>query len=375
MSTSPNKGYNLQATGTNFGLWGTILNTNYSTIDLNFGGLLVKDVSGNSNITVSSTNAENVYHRLTGAITGDIKYILPNAGSFYIIENSTTGAFAITIVSDAAGGGILIPQGNTTIVFVDSSATTVKAAINYLGGILPVSSGGTGIASFSIGDLLYANTTTTLSKLSDVVTGNALISGGVNTPPSWGKVDLTLCVTGNLPTSNLNGGSGASGTTFWCGDGTWKAAGGGGGSVTSVNGQTGVVVLTKTDISLGNVQNVDQTVATNLTSGTVATARLASGTADSTTFLRGDQTWSTAIIPTTQGAVGTYINGFKATAGNIAEGATIAGSSLQTASISATAGFSTTGSSTPSGTWRVMSGTLVSNAGGSGTAPLCLRIA
>lgn len=33
--------------------------------------------------------------------------------------------------------------------------------------------------------------------------------------------------------------------------------------------------------------------AANITSGTVATARLGSGTANSTTFLRGDQTWAT----------------------------------------------------------------------------------
>ena len=48
-----------------------------------------------------------------------------------------------------------------------------------------------------------------------------------------------------------------------------------GANITSVNGQTGpAVVLTNSDIGLSNVVNVDQTNASNLTSGTVANARL-----------------------------------------------------------------------------------------------------
>lgn len=75
-------------------------------------------------------------------------------------------------------------------------------------GALGATNGGTGQTSYTVGDLLFANTTTTLSKLADVATGNALISGGVGVAPSWGKVGLTTHVSGTLPVAN--GGTGAS---------------------------------------------------------------------------------------------------------------------------------------------------------------------
>lgn len=55
----------------------------------------------------------------------------------------------------------------------------------------------------TVGDLPYASAANVLSMLADVATGNALISGGVATAPSWGKIGLTTHVTGDLPYANL----------------------------------------------------------------------------------------------------------------------------------------------------------------------------
>ena len=70
----------------------------------------------------------------------------------------------------------------------------------------PATAGGTGQTSYAVGDLVYADTTTTLAKLADVATGNALISGGVGVAPSYGKIGLTTHVSGTLPVAN--GGTG-----------------------------------------------------------------------------------------------------------------------------------------------------------------------
>ena len=62
-------------------------------------------------------------------------------------------------------------------------------------GITPAINGGTGISSYLVGDLLYANTTTTLAKLHSGTVGQVLTSNGVNTAPSWGSATTSAPVT------------------------------------------------------------------------------------------------------------------------------------------------------------------------------------
>lgn len=94
----------------------------------------------------------------------------------------------------------------------DADATLIRPSNwnenHVLTGLLDPPGGGTGISSYTIGDIIYASGAAVLSKLADVATGNALISGGVGAAPSWGKIGLTTHINGILPVAN--GGSGVS---------------------------------------------------------------------------------------------------------------------------------------------------------------------
>jgi hypothetical protein len=100
--------------------------------------------------------------------------------------------------------------GTEVLPIVQSSATKQLSIANLTPGLSTITAakGGTGQTSYAVGDLLYADTTTTLAKLADVATGNAIISGGVGVAPSYGKIGLTTHVSGILPVAN--GGTNAS---------------------------------------------------------------------------------------------------------------------------------------------------------------------
>jgi hypothetical protein len=68
---------------------------------------------------------------------------------------------------------------------ITGEGTGVTLAIN----------GGTGISSYSVGDILYANTTTTLARLPPGSAGQVLTTNGPSAAPSWGTATASAPVT------------------------------------------------------------------------------------------------------------------------------------------------------------------------------------
>lgn len=127
MSTTVNKGYATQVTGTNAGTWGDTLNTGVmGIVDTNMAGLSTFSVAG-SNITLSLADVQNCIYRFTGSISANIVVSPSLSGSptpaslfngFYFWENLTTGNFTITLTTSA--GSVVLQQSRRGLVFIDS---------------------------------------------------------------------------------------------------------------------------------------------------------------------------------------------------------------------------------------------------------------
>lgn len=99
------------------------------------------------------------------------------------------------------------PQASTTLLTVGTLNGPLQANNGYVTATTSVGAqyGGTGQTTYTVGDILYADTTTSLARLPAVATQQVLTSTGVGSAPAYsGAVILSTSLVSPIMTSNNN---------------------------------------------------------------------------------------------------------------------------------------------------------------------------
>jgi hypothetical protein len=217
------------------------------------------------NLTFDVTKANS-----TGAVAN---YTAPGVASFNTVQfsvglGSSLGDGQVLIKDNVIDAGTL--QTKNLAFVLDSANHTTQ----------PVSVGGTGLVSYTQGDMLFASATTTLNKLNIGVTDTVLTSTG--SAPQW-STGLNVARTYNTTGAALTTGSTAQATIF---DTNSKAIGVGGAATSVAIGSSSATETFTTNVksySTGGSSSVIVTANVGLTGVISTVARNGSNVATITT--------------------------------------------------------------------------------------------
>ncbi len=226
----------LPVTGELNGTWGDVVNNNItSMVEQAIAGLATINTWTTQSHTLTTANGTTDEARCavlecSGAPGGAATVVCPAFSKVYIIKNSVTGGYAVTLKT-SAGSGISVPNGSTALLYCDG--TNVVSGSTYMATVVTTSITDSGLTSGRVtyagaGGLLSDSASLTWNGSTLAVTG-ALTATADSAFTSTGAVQLPVGTTGQQPTGasgKIRYNSTTSSFEGYSG-GAWSAIGGG----------------------------------------------------------------------------------------------------------------------------------------------------
>jgi hypothetical protein len=258
------------------GTWGNTVNNGITEyVDIAVAGTLTLTNDGAVTLanTLGSASASLIVSTLTGAGTVTAQFAIVKVTGTLTVAKVVTGpsySKTYTVVNSATGGivtfkasgqtGVSIAVGESAFVYFNgtdyvkvSGTVAVASFQTSLGGLTPstattgvvtlagtlnTTSGGTGLTSFTAGDVPYYASGSVLSKLAIGTAGQFLTSTG--TAPQWSTLSGVAVTTFSAGTTGFTPSSATSGAVTLAG------------TLNVANGGTGLTSLTSGNVPYGN---------------------------------------------------------------------------------------------------------------------------
>jgi len=316
--------------GTLSGTWGDTVNYGISDyVDISVAGTLTLTNDGAVTLanTTGSSSGNSITSSLTGAGTVTAQFAIvkvtgtlttakvvtaPSYSKTYTVVNSATGGIVTfkasgqTGVSIAVGESAFVYYNGTDYVKVSGTVavasfqtslggltpSTATTGVVTLAGTLNTTSGGTGLTSFTAGDVPYYASGSVLSKLAIGTAGQFLTSTG--TAPQWSTLSGVAVTTFSAGTTGFTPSSATSGAVTLAG------------TLATTNGGTGLTAFTANQVFYASSTSAFAQSANLTFNGTTLTANTIGAFTLGGTIAGGGNQINNVIIGTTTPLAGAF---------------------------------------------------------------------